>query len=138
MTNGDPAKPIRRHTAWSKGNMDQYPQNNQPSGTGDYKPHYHWLSPLRDIQPQIFNPEMVPNLEDNPISGIDTDLFTERATNTSEETGSSTHVGYLYQGIPTNNQIFTWPTMSASGGNHSICPSSATTITTTSYFDTKQ
>ena len=97
MTNGDPAKPKnqpRRLTAWSKGNMDQDPQDNQPPTINSYGLHYHWLSPLRDIQPGIFNLEPASNPEDNPIHGIDPDLFTERATNTSARTGTSTNSGY--------------------------------------------
>ena len=74
--------------------MDQDPQDNRSSTNNTYQPQYHWLSPLRDIQTGIFNPETGLNLEDNPISGIDPELFTKRATNTSARTGTSTHSGY--------------------------------------------
>ena len=72
--------------------MDQDPQDNQPPTS--YKLQYHWLSPLRDIQPGIFNLELASNPEDNPIHGIDPELFAERATNTSARTGTSTNLGY--------------------------------------------
>ena len=44
-------------------------------------------------------------------------MFTERATNTSAGTSSSTHAGYQYQDVQINNQAFTWPTMSTTGTN---------------------
>ena len=58
-----------------------------PSTHPGYQPRYAWVSPLRDIQPGIFNPETTSNPEDNPISGIDPELFTERATNSSARAG---------------------------------------------------
>ena len=97
--------------------MDHDPQDNQSSEDNNYQPQYHWLSPLRDIQPSIFNPEIVPNPEDNPISGIDSELFAERATNTSAETGSSTCAGYQHRDVQISNQSFTWPTMSTTGAD---------------------
>ena len=46
-----------------QGNMDHNPQDNQSSEDNNYQPQYHWLSP--------------PNPVDNPISGIDSELFAE-------------------------------------------------------------
>ena len=74
--------------------MDRHPQDNQPPTSSSYKSQYHWLSPLRDIQPGTFNLEPASNPEDNPIQGIDPELFTERATNTSARTDTSTNSGY--------------------------------------------
>ena len=71
--------------------MDQDPQDNQSSTNNSYQPQYHWLSPLLDIQTGFFNPETGLNPEDNPISGIDPELFAARATNTSAMVGPSTH-----------------------------------------------
>ena len=68
----------------------------------DYTTQYHWPNPLLDIQPGILNPEPISNPEDNPIFGIDPELFTERATHSSVRTGQSTHADYQHQ----NNQVF--------------------------------
>ena len=84
-----------------------------------YQTHYHWLNPPRDIQPGIFNPEPAPNPEDNPISGVDPALFTERATYSSARAGPSTHLGYQHQDIQTKNQSFLWPTTSITSMNQS-------------------
>ena len=96
-----------------------------PSTHSSYQPQYHWLSPLRDIQPGIFNPEPASNPEDNPISGIDPELFTERATNSSARADPSTHSGYQHQDVQTNNQSFAWPTTSVTGIN---LPSNRTSL----------
>ena len=93
--------------------MDQDPQDNRSSTNNTYQPQYHWLSPLRDIETGIFNPETGLNLEDNPISGIDPELFTKRATNTSAMAVPSTHTNYLYPDTQVTNHTFAWPTISA-------------------------
>ena len=77
--------------------MDQDPRNNQPPTNHNHRLQYHWLSPLRDIQPGIFSLEPASNPEENPIFGIDPELFTERATHTSARTGTSTNSGYQTQ-----------------------------------------
>ena len=77
--------------------MDQDPRNNQPPTNHNHRLQYHWLSPLRDIQPDIFSLEAASNPEDNPIFGIDPELFAERATHTSARTGTSTNSGYQTQ-----------------------------------------
>ena len=100
-----------------------------PSTHLGYQPWYNWLSPLRDIQPGIFNPELTSNSEDNPISGIDPELFTERATNSSARAGPSTHSCYQHQDIQINNQSFTWPTTSVTGKNQSSNTTSLDTDT---------
>ena len=74
--------------------MDRHPQDNLPATSSSYTPQYHWLSPLRDIQPGIFNLEPASNPEDNPMQGIDPKLFAGRATNTSARTEISTNSGY--------------------------------------------
>ena len=77
--------------------MDQDPRNNQPPTNHNHRLQYHWLSPLRDIQPGIFSLEPASNPEENPIFGIDPELFAERATHTSARTGTSTNSGYQTQ-----------------------------------------
>ena len=74
--------------------MDRHPQDNLPATSSSYTPQYHWLSPLRDIQPGIFNLEPASNPEDNPMQGIDPELFAGRATNTSARTEISTNSDY--------------------------------------------
>ena len=74
--------------------MDQDPQDNLPPTSSSYKSNYHCLSPLWDIQPGSFDLDPVSNPEDNPISGIDPELFAEGATKTSARTGPSTHTDY--------------------------------------------
>jgi hypothetical protein len=70
-----------------------------PSTYAGYQPQYHWSNPLQDIQHGIFNPEPTPNPEDNPIFGIDPELFTERATHSSDRAGPSTYASYQHQDI---------------------------------------
>ena len=106
--------------------MDQNPNNNQPTKGNNYE--YLWLSPLRDIQPGIFNPETASNPEDNPISDIDSTLFTEGATNTSAEASSSNYVGYQHHD-PRVNQPFHWPTMSTTVTNLTLNRTSRQTDT---------
>ena len=84
-----------------------------------YQPQHHWSNPLRDIQPGIFNPEPTPNPEDNPIFGIDPELFSERATHSSDKAGPSTYAGYQHQDIQIINQPSSWPTTSITGVNQS-------------------
>ena len=88
--------------------MDQNPENNQPPKTNNYQ--YQWLSPLRDIQPSIFGPEMASNTEDDPMSRIDSTLFTEGAPQTSVNSQTLKDTSYSND-LPVN-QLFQWPTMS--------------------------
>ena len=46
--------------------MDHNQENNQKPATNNDQ--YRWLSPLRDIHPSIFGPEMAQNTDDNPMS----------------------------------------------------------------------
>ena len=77
--------------------MDQNPPNNQTPTNHNHRLQDHWLSPMRDIQPGIFNMETTSYPEDNPILEIDPELFTERATHTSDRTETSTNAGYQAQ-----------------------------------------
>ena len=77
--------------------MDQDPPNNQTPTNHNHKLQYQWLSPLRDIQPGIFNLDTTSYPEDNHIHGIDPELFAERATHTSARTETSTNSGYQTQ-----------------------------------------
>ena len=86
----------------------------------DYTTQYHWPNPLRDIQPGILNPETISNPEDNPIFGIDPELFTERATHSSVRTGQSTHADYQHQNNQVFNQTFSWPTTSTTRNEQSL------------------
>ena len=61
--------------------MDHNQENNQKPATNNDQ--YRWLSPLRDIHPSIFGPEMAQNTDDNPMSNIDSTLFTEKAPQAS-------------------------------------------------------
>ena len=100
-----------------------------PSTHSSYQPHYHWLNPPRDIQPGTFNPEPTSNSEDNPISGVDPALSTERAIYSSARAGPSTHSGYQHQGVQTQNQSFSWPTTSITGMNLTLTKTSLDTDT---------
>ena len=77
--------------------MDQDPPNNQTPTNQDLKRQYQWFSPLRDIQPSIFNLDTTPYPEDNNIHEIDPELFAEGATHTSARTEISTNSGYRAQ-----------------------------------------
>ena len=81
-----------------------------PSTQSNYQPPYHWLNPLRDIQPGIFNPEPTSNPEDNLISGVDPALSTKRAIYSSARADPSTHSGYQHQDVQTQNQSFSCST----------------------------
>ena len=100
-----------------------------PSTQSNYQPPYHWLNPLRDIQPGIFNPEPTSNPEDNLISGIDPELSTERATYSSARASPSTHSGYQHQDIQTQNHPFSWPTTSITSTNSTVTKTSLDTDT---------
>ena len=88
--------------------MDQNPEHNKPPKTNNYQ--YQWLSPLRDIQPSIFGPETASNTDDNPMSKIDSTLFTEGAPQTSVNPQTLADTSYSND-LPVN-QLFQWPTMS--------------------------
>ena len=88
--------------------MDQNLENNQPPKANNYQ--YQWLSQLRDMQPGIFGPEAASNTEDNPMSKIDSTLFTEGTPQTSVDSKASKDTGYPND-LPIN-QLFQWPTMS--------------------------
>ena len=69
-----------------------------------------WLSPLRDIPVDRFSVNMsLPNLNDNTMDRIDSNLFSERTNNTSDNVGLSTSAGYQNQDILTLNYNHTWP-----------------------------
>ena len=88
--------------------MDQNQKNNQTPTTNNYQ--YRWLSPLRDIHPSIFGPEMARNTEDNPMSNIDSTLFTEKTPQASVH--PRTLRSTSYENDLSVNQLFQWPTMS--------------------------
>jgi hypothetical protein len=88
--------------------MDQNPEHNKPPKTNNYQ--YQWLSPLRDIQPSIFGPETASNIDDDPMSKIDSTLFTEGAPRTSVNTQTLAETSYSND-VPVS-QLFQWPTMS--------------------------
>ena len=77
--------------------MDQDPPDNQTPTNHNLKWQYQWFSPLRDIQPSIFNLDTTPYPEDNNIHEIDPELFAEGATHTSARTETSTNSGYQTQ-----------------------------------------
>ena len=77
--------------------MDQDPPNNQTPTNQDLKWQYQWFSPLRDIQPRIFNLDTTPYPEDNNIHEIDPELFAEGASHASARTEISTNSGYQTQ-----------------------------------------
>ena len=91
-------------------------RENTSTYTG-YTTQYRWPNPLRDIQPGIFTSEPAPNPDDNPIFGIDPELFTERATHSSVSTGQSTHANHQHQNEQVVNRPFSWPTTSTAGNN---------------------
>ena len=88
--------------------MDQNQKNNQTPTTNNYQ--YRWLSPLRDIHPSIFGPEMAQNTEDNPMSNIDSTLFTEKTPQASVHPRTLKNTSYVND--LSVNQLFQWPTMS--------------------------
>ena len=77
--------------------MDQDPSNNRTPTNQDRNWQYQWFSPLRDIQPSIFNPTTTTYPEDNNIHEIDPELFAEGATHTSVEPEKSNNSGYYTQ-----------------------------------------
>merc|ERR1739836_152167 len=76
--------------------------------TNNYQ--YRWLSPLRDIHPSIVGPEMARSTEDNPMSNIDSTLFTEKTPQASVH--PRTLRSTSYENDLSVNQLFQWPTMS--------------------------
>ena len=87
--------------------MDHSQENTQIPTTNNDK--YRWLSPLRDIHPSIFGPEMAQNTEDNPMSNIASTLFTEKAPQASVHPHTLENTGYTNN--LSINQPFQWPTM---------------------------
>ena len=92
--------------------MDQDPLSRKPPNNDNHQSQYNWLSPLRDIQPNLFNPNAGSYPEDNHILDIDPGLFTERATNISMATGRSTNLDYPYPTLSNIDQTLTWPALS--------------------------
>ena len=106
--------------------MDQSPKNNNYqyqwlSPLRDIQPNIfgpgmasniddRWLSPLRDIQPSIFGIETASNTDDDPMSRIDSTLFTEGTPQTSVNTQILAETSYSND-VPVS-QLFQWPTMS--------------------------
>ena len=111
--------------------MDQSPNNEKPSKTNNYQYQWlsplrdiqpdisgpeilnidgRWLSPLRDIQPSIFGTEATSNIDDDPMSRIDSTLFNEGAPQTSVNTQTLAETSYSND-VPVS-QLFHWPTMS--------------------------
>ena len=74
-------QPNNKQPRSQQANMDQNQEINQIPTTNNHQ--YRWLSPLRDIHPSIFGPEMARNTEDNPMSNIDSTLFTEQTPQAS-------------------------------------------------------
>ena len=87
--------------------MDHNQENNQKPATNNDQ--YRWLSPLRDIHPSIFGPEMAQNTDDNPMSNIDSTLFTEKAPQTSVHPYTPQNTSYVND--LSVNQLFQWPTI---------------------------
>ena len=111
--------------------MDQSPNDEKPSKTNNYQYQWlsplrdiqpdisgpeilnidgRWLSPLRDIQPSIFGTEATSNIDDDPMSRIDSTLFNEGAPQTSVNTQTLAETSYSND-VPVS-QLFHWPTMS--------------------------
>ena len=79
------------------GNMDRDPQKNLPPVSNNYGSQYNWLSPLRDVQHDTFNPTPASYPEDDPIPGMDTELSIDRVPITSSRENTSTYTGYTTQ-----------------------------------------
>ena len=88
--------------------MDQSKENNQIPTTNNHQ--YRWLSPLRDIHPSIFGPERAQYTEDNPMSNIDSTLFTEATPQASVHPRTLKNTSYVNDLAV--DQLFQWPTMS--------------------------
>ena len=87
--------------------MDQNQEINQIPTTNNHQ--YRWLSPLRDIHPSIFGPERTQNTDDNPMSNIDSTLFTEQTPQASVHPRTLKSTSYAND--LSVNQLFQWPTM---------------------------
>ena len=98
---------------------DRQTQNSawlSPTRNIQYNNETNWLSPLRDVQfSQTSAHRTMSDPDDNPITRINSDLFSKRATNTSENADSSRSAGHQDQNIPTINENYTWPPLLASG-----------------------
>ena len=87
--------------------MDRNQENTQRSTTNNDQ--YRWLSPLRDIHPSIFGPEMAQSTDDNPMSKIDSTLFTEKTPQASVHPHTLKNTSHVND--PSIDQLFQWPTM---------------------------
>ena len=75
------------------GNMDRDPQKNLPPVSNNYGSQYNWLSPLRDVQHDTFNPTPASYPEDDPIPSIDPELSIERVPITSSRENTFSNSG---------------------------------------------
>ena len=75
--------------------MDLNPQDDQP--TENHPQNTAWSNLLRSIQLPVFYNVITSNLDDNPLSGIDANLFTERTSNTSENATLAANTGHQCQ-----------------------------------------
>ena len=107
-----------------KGNSQQNSAWQTPVHQTTSSNHISWLSPLRDIQLDYpSTSRSTQNQHDNPIDRIDNNLFSERATNTSDNVESSTSTGYQNY-MPTINH--TWPPLPPQDGQSQVTTTSHT------------
>ena len=99
-------------------------QNRQTSRT-------FWLSPLRDIRvDQPSANTSIPDLNDNPIDRIASNLFFERADNTSDNADLPTSAVYQNQSTLIINENHTWPPILSQNQQSQITEMSQQTIGT--------